>query len=356
MQNCSPGEILLVDDEIESLSGMRDVLSELGYRVKGCLSGGDALAALKERRCDILLTDLVMPDIDGITLMKRAKELDPFIICIMVTGHASIQTAVEVMKEGAFDYITKPYDWKMLRLAVSRALEVRRLMQSEEQMRISRDQWRTFARHSVEGLEKERQRIARELHDGVGQNLIALAMNLNFIRASQTPDNAGETNQRLNDALDILHDIKQTIRNVITDFRPPVLDDFGLLPAILSHSDKFSKHTGLHISVEGDEDMPRLTDFAEITLYRIVQEALTNVAKHAQARNVTICLKQSGAHVLLEIRDDGAGFDVSPSCFTREAGPWGLINMRERAESIGGTLRVVSDKGKGTRIIFEINR
>jgi signal transduction histidine kinase len=353
MQNTPPGTIIIVDDEIESMTAMRDFLSELGYQAKGYLSGRDAVEALQEHGCDLLMTDLMMPEMDGITLMKTAKEIDPQIICIMVTGYGTIQTAVEAMKEGAFDYITKPADWKILRLVLSRAMEVRRLMKSEEQMRISRDQWRAFAGRLAEAQERERQRIARELHDEVGQNLIALGMSL---RNPLTDKRTGKMDPRLSDSLGILADTNQTIRNVIADLRPAVLDDYGLLAALQSHCDRFSKRTGLHVTVHGDEDMPRLTGVAEITLYRIVQEALTNVAKHAQAQNVSILLKQSETTVLLKIADDGTGFDPSVSHHAKEAGTWGLLNMRERAEAIGGTLSVESEIGKGTRVVVEIRK
>lgn len=356
MQKTPCGTIIIVDDEIESMSGMRDFLSELGYPVMGFLSGREALDALQDRQYDLLITDLMMPEMDGISLMKRAKETDPLIICIMVTGHASIQTAVEAMKEGAFDYITKPVDWKILRMIISRALEVRRLMTSAEEMRIARDQARAFARRLAEVQEQERQRIARELHDGFGQHLIALNMHLNSLHDPLTDKETGQTDQRLTDSIGIVSDMTDAIRDIIHDFRPAVLDDFGLLAGIRSLANQFSQHTHLRISVQGDDDMPRLPDFVEITLYRIVQEALNNVAKHAQAANVSIRLKQSGIIVLLEVADDGIGFDITQFGHAKEAGAWGLLNTRERAEAIGGTLSIESEIGKGTRVVVEIER
>ncbi len=357
MQTISPETIIIVDDETGSLSGMQDFLTALGYHVLAFVSGREALKVLHEHRCDLLITDLMMPEMDGMTLMKRAKEIDPLIICMMVTGHATIQTAVDAMKEGAFDYITKPFDWKILRVVIARALEVRRLMLSEEQIRISRDHARTVARHLVEALERERQRIAQELHDGIGQNLIALGMILDSPGGSlpdTTDASPGLTDERLTDARTILSELKQTIRHLITDFRPAVLDDFGLLAAIRSFSEIFSKRTGLCIRVRGDEDMQRLPGLTEISLYRIVQEALTNVVKHAEARNVVISLHQDGTTLRLEIADDGIGFDINhiPKAYEKEA--WGMLNMRERTEAINGTLRFESRKGNGTRVLVEI--
>lgn len=356
MKKTSTGKIIIIDDDIESMTGMRDFLLELGYEVEGYLSGSQALDAIREHKCSLLMTDLMMPVMDGITLMKKAKEIDPLIICIIITGHASIETAVEAMKEGAFDYMTKPLDWKIVRMAISRALEVGRLMQSEEQLRTSRDQWRAFARRSAEIQERERQRISRELHDEIGQNLIALRMNLNSLCNLLTDKHSGQIDQRLTDSIGIVSDMTETIRDIIYNVRPAILDDFGLLAAIKSLSGKLSQYNKLRISVQGDEDMPRLPELAEISLYRIVQEALTNIIKHAQAENVLINLNQSDRSILLTITDDGAGFDTTLARDEMKTGKWGLINMRDRAESVGGTLRVESEKGKGARVTVEVKR
>lgn len=355
MQITSPGTIIIVDDESESLGGMCDYLRELGYRITGCLSGSEALGALIGQRYDLMITDLMMPDMDGIALIQRAKEKDPLMICIMVTGHATIQTAVDAMKEGAFDYITKPLDWKIFRVVISRALEIRRLMQLEEEMRISRDQTRAYARRLAEVQERERQRIAREFHDSFGQNLVGLGMSLNSLRDPLTDRETGRTDQRLIDAIGMVMDMTSAVRDIIYDFRPSILDDFGLLPAIKSLGEKFAKRTQLCISVQGEDGM-RLPDFDEITLYRIVQEALTNIAKHARAKNVRIRMLHSEMNLLLEITDDGIGFDTALSDLPKEPGTWGLLNMRERAEAIGGRLHLESRKGHGTRITVQMKR
>ncbi len=356
MQNTSTGTILIVDDEIQLMEGMRDFLLALGYRVTGCTSAGEALDALAERRHDLMITDLLMPEMDGIALMKRAKGVDPLMICIVVTGHGTIQNAVDAMREGAFDFITKPLNWKILRVIISRALDIRRLMELEEEMRVSRDHTRAYARRLAEIQERERQRIAREFHDGFGQNLVALGLSLNALRESLTDRETGRTDQRLIDALGIVSDMTVTVRDIIHDFRPSVLDDFGLLPALTSLGDTFAKRTRWNISVEGDDGVRRLSDFDEITLYRIVQEALTNAAKHAGATNILIRLRQSEEDVLLEITDDGVGFDAPLPALSKEPPTWGLFNMRERARAIGGTLDIESKRGHGTRIVVRVKR
>jgi diguanylate cyclase (GGDEF)-like protein/PAS domain S-box-containing protein len=135
MKNAHLGRVLIVDDEIEIITVMRDFLIEQGYEAEGYTSGKEALDVLKIRDFDLFLTDLFMPEIDGMTLLKAVLEINPTLVCIVLTGHGTLQSAVEAMKIGAFDYITKPVDWKMLRLILSRAIEIRRLKQSQEKYR-----------------------------------------------------------------------------------------------------------------------------------------------------------------------------------------------------------------------------
>jgi len=129
------GNILFVDDDIEFLTPVGDLLSEWGYKVTRFTTVKDALKALKEQYFDLLLVDLLMPEMDGVELIKAALEVKPLLVCIIITGEGTIQTAVEAMKSGAFDYISKPMDWKMLKTVLSRAIEVRRLKKSEEKYR-----------------------------------------------------------------------------------------------------------------------------------------------------------------------------------------------------------------------------
>ncbi|MDP2753517.1 MAG: response regulator, partial [Nitrospirota bacterium] len=128
------GRLLVVDDEIDTLSPLCDLFTEWGYGVKGFASGKEALEVIKEEDFDVLFADLVMPEMDGIELMKAATEINPHLVCVIITGQGTIQTAVEAMKVGAFDYVLKPLDWKMLRLILSRAIEMRRLRMENLQL------------------------------------------------------------------------------------------------------------------------------------------------------------------------------------------------------------------------------
>ena len=147
-----------------------------------------------------------------------------------------------------------------------------------------------------------------------------------------------------------------SIRDLMANLRPPVLDDYGLLAALRWYGEQVTARTGLPVEVWGQEQMPRLSFVAETALFRIAQEALTNVGKHARATHVTVTLEEVPEGLRLTVADDGSGFDPAALPQRRERSGWGLITMRERAEALGGRLRVDSRPGEGTRIVVEVQR
>jgi PAS domain S-box-containing protein len=147
------GRLMIVDDEIDLLTSLCDILSEIGYETVGFTSGKDALKALKERDFDLLLTDLMMPEMDGIALLRAALEMDPHLVGIIITGQGTIHTAVEAIKIGAFDYVLKPFRLKSLDMTLTRAMRLHQLKESEEKYRsIVEDQTELVCRFLPGGL------------------------------------------------------------------------------------------------------------------------------------------------------------------------------------------------------------
>src|SRR4030042_6247399 len=147
------GRLMIVDDEIDLLTSLCDILSEIGYETVGFTSGKDALKALKERDFDLLLTDLMMPEMDGIALLRAALEMDPHLVGIIITGQGTIHTAVEAIKIGAFDYVLKPFRLKSLDMTLTRAMRLQQLKESEEKYRsIVEDQTELVCRFLPGGL------------------------------------------------------------------------------------------------------------------------------------------------------------------------------------------------------------
>lgn len=204
-------------------------------------------------------------------------------------------------------------------------------------------------RHLNEGLEEEVKRIAHALHDEAGQLLASVHIGL----AEVARDLPSHTAQRLEDVRGLLDKIEEQLRHLSHELRPTILDDLGLRPALEFLADGVSRRTGLQIAVDGSPGR-RLPAPTETALYRIVQEALTNVTKHAQATRVSIRFMRSRRLLRCVVRDDGVGFDV-PAVLTR----WGsrglgLTGIRERLHAVGGTLDIVATPRGGTELIINV--
>ena len=202
---------------------------------------------------------------------------------------------------------------------------------------------RALSRRLVQVEENERRRIARELHDRVGQNLSALNINLDILLGRLADP---VLRKRLEDSLSLVDGTLQSIENVMADLRPPLLDEYGLAAALAWYGEEYAGRTGVRVAVDGKDAGRALRPEAAVALFRIAQEALNNVAKHAGATVVRIAMRADHGDLTLSISDDGCGFDMSQA----PRGRWGMSTMRERAEAAGGRLAVESSPGKGTTV------
>ena len=204
-------------------------------------------------------------------------------------------------------------------------------------------------RHLNETLEQEIQRIARAVHDEAGQLLVAVHLAL----ADAARDLPSPLHNSLQPVFGLLDQIEKQLRRLSHELRPTVLDDLGLAPAIRFLADGFSKRTGLAVPViSGLQE--RLPKNVETTVYRIVQEALTNAAKHSGAQTVKIQLERVGRVLRCAIVDDGTGFDVSEVLGAKPRKGLGLLGIQERLNAIGGTLKFRSAPGKGTELLIQL--
>lgn len=213
---------------------------------------------------------------------------------------------------------------------------------------------RSYARRLTEMDEDLRRKLAAELHDEIGRDLTALNLNLSIIAGALSEETARNIGDRIDDSVSLIGEISRTVRGLMAKLRPPVLDDYGLPAALRWHADLFGKRTGIAVTVEADDRLPRLTAEQEIALFRIAQEALVNCAKHAGARSVYLSLGSDGGTVRLSVVDDGKGFEPASAFPSRTGLGWGLIIMRERAEQVGGTFLLDSSPGNGTRLAVEL--
>jgi PAS domain S-box-containing protein len=225
-----------------------------------------------------------------------------------------------------------------------------------QEIKQSHAQLRALAFRLQEVQEFERRQIAAELHDRVGQNLTGLNLNLRIIENQLTPGSNGAVRSRLVDSLKLVEKTTRQVRDVMADLHPPALDEYGLMAALQWYCGDFSQRTGIAARVVGDEFEPRLPPNIEIAFFRLVQEALNNVAKHARATKVAIVAESSTDSAYLKVADDGQGFDPGIQRMPSADPHWGLIHMQQRAASIGAQLVIDSTPGQGTQISFIMRR
>jgi signal transduction histidine kinase len=234
--------------------------------------------------------------------------------------------------------------------------EVATRKKHEETLQQQKVLLRVLSARLSEVEENERKRLAAELHDLVGQNLTALGINLNIISDLLPADASQAIHSHLQDSTIIMSNTIESIRNVITDLRPAALDDFGLTATIRWYGELFSERTGLTITMNIEELIPRLPVQTENALFRIYQEALTNVQKHAQATEISMFLEEEDGKVRMLIHDNGIGFETADKSSTLERKGWGLEMMGERAIEASGSFIVKSQPGQGTQVKVEVQR
>jgi PAS domain S-box-containing protein len=225
-----------------------------------------------------------------------------------------------------------------------------------EELRSSREELRSLSKRLEQVREEERSQLARELHDQVGQTLTGLTMNLQIVRHQLPPETAQVILRRLEDSAVLLNETTLLVRDVMSDLRPPMLDDYGLVSAVKWYCHNFSLRTGINIQVYGKELQPRLPEYAEIILFRIIQEALNNIAKYAGVNQADLHIEDHPDRACISISDQGTGFNLEEVNSPERKPHWGLLNMEERARSIGGLFTITTAPGKGTRIAVEIEK
>jgi two-component system sensor histidine kinase UhpB len=305
--------------------------------------------ALERGRVDAVLTDHNMPRFDSFAALKLAKAADPDLPVLVVSGEMSEDLAVAALHAGADDFILKS---RLFRVgpALSRSLQAaaqrRAGRAAAAALADSEARLHELARHLESAKEEERRRIASEIHDDIGSMLTALRFET--VALARHLKGRGVEAPRLPMMLDLIGQLVAASHRIQHKLRPPVLDA-GLPAALQWLVGSFGQRTGVKARFESNREDVALSPDACAALYRAAQEALANVAKHAQARNVTVQLFASDEEVSLEISDDGVGFDTG---LLASAPGFGLRALLERARGLGGWAEVSSGADGGTTLMF----
>jgi PAS domain S-box-containing protein len=214
------------------------------------------------------------------------------------------------------------------------------------ELELSHERLRALSRRLLEIQEEERGRLARDLHDDIGQALTALKIQVESLRpAAGDEAQRDRVAQRVEECVETIQSTLERVRQLSLSLRPPQLDDLGLAAALRSHLDRQARVAGLASYFDADEAPSDIEPETETACFRVAQEAITNVLRHARARNVWVRLFDSGGRLALSVRDDGLGFDV------QSVHGLGLAGMEERTALAGGSLELCAMPGKGTVVL-----
>ncbi len=369
--------ILLIEDDPVAVEMTRAFLGNEGdrFQLEWRNRLQDGLVRRSQGGIDLILLDFSLPDSEGIETFEIVYQQAPDVAIIPLTAVRDEELAVRAIQMGAQDYIFKgSIDQQVLLRSIRYAIERKRteeelrrahdelerrvlertkeLSAANERLREqiserqrAEDELRRLSNRLVDVQERERRSIARELHDEIGQLLTGLKLALET--AALLPADAAKA--RIDQTLYLVNELMGRIRELSLDLRPAMLDDLGLLPALLWHFERYSSQTGVRVTFKHSGiDDGRLNPGVETATYRIVQEALTNVARYARVDAAKVTIFADAENLTAQIEDHGLGFD--PSATLAAAHSSGLTGMRERAQLVGGKLAIDSAPGMGTKI------
>jgi len=348
-----PVQLLVVEDSELDYELLLALLSRGGRRVRArrVEDEGGMLAALRAGPVDAVITDHNLPRFDSLASIAVAKRHDPDLPVIVVSGEMSEELAVEALQAGADDFILKSRLFRMgpaLDRSLRTAAEGRAGREAATALARSEARLRELTRHLETAKEEERHRIAREIHDDIGATLTALRFEL--VALARQVGRESELAPRVDSMVGLLEQAVAASQSIQHKLRPPVLDA-GLVAALQWLVRSFAARTAIRASFETNREEVPLPGECAAAFYRVAQESLANISKHAQAQNVTVQLFDSGGEVTLEVSDDGVGFDTAMLQATPGFGLRGLI---ERARGFGGWAEVSSAPGRGATVMFSV--
>ncbi len=336
---------LFVEDSQTDYSLLLRLLRVAGYAVEAVRVETEAgmRAALANGPWDVVISDHNLPDFSSLGALQllKASGLDvPFII---VSGAIGEDIAVEAMIAGADDYILKS---RLPRLvpALKRSLAA---ATSRRQERAMRQRLRRLSAHLEEVKDSERKAIAREIHDDIGGLLTSLTFDLAWLQ-NHAPDD--KVRDRLQNMSALLGEARGSVQRILRELRPPMLE-LGVVAALEWQAQDFTRRHGIPCHFISNRENIVVSEGISSTLFRVCQEALTNIAKHAQAKAVNLEVFVDTSNITLEITDDGVGLDEGS---LSKAGSYGLLGMRERAAGLDGWLEVNSAPGRGTGVMLSL--
>jgi len=348
-------KILLLEDDIADAELIKRLLSRSGLRFTARVVSDrkEFTEALQEEEFHIVLSDHQLPQFSSVEALKIIKEKKLDVIFILVTGAVSEEFAVSIIQQGADDYLLKN-NLQRLPAAILQAMEKRKIQHAkriaEDELKGSREQLRQLFFYTQNIREEERARIAREIHDELGQQLTGLKMDV-FWLGKQLQSPPAAIQDKMKGMIDLIDSTVRSVRRISSELRPGILDDLGLVAALDWQSNEFQKRTEIECRFQSETNEQHFEKNISTGIFRIFQETLTNVARHAEATKISSTLEQDNQTIILTINDNGKGFDEKQLSAKRTLG---IVGMGERAAMMGGELKINSAPGKGTTTVLKV--
>ena len=348
--------VLIVEDETITAHHLRQALTRLGYQVLGVAADGRTALSLIEQVCpSLILADIGLDgDLDGIEVATRALH-QWNIPTVFLTAYSDPETMRRTKATEPYGYLVKPFAEQDLHATVEIALQRRDLAASRERqvkatahvLGRTQEELSEMSARLLSAQEQERERIARDLHDDVGQRVALLHMDLERMWGKIPPVVQDTAGAEFRAVLGRVAELSKDLRNLSHDLHPPILDDLGLEIALRELCETFQERHATPVRFSARNVPAEIPPATAIALYRIVQESLQNIAKHADADAVHVALIGGTETIELSVRDNGSGFDPGTQ---KSASGLGLVSMTQRAKLAGGTLEIESHLNTGTRI------
>ncbi len=345
--------ILCLEDNPYDRQLMMEALAAEGFRCEFVHAGTreEYEAAFRGGKFDLILSDYSLPSYGGLAALTHARQLQPETPFVLVSGTIGEELAVESLKAGATDCVLKEH--------LDRLGEVvrRALREAEERMkrRDVEEALRALTARLQASREEERMSIAREIHDEMGEALTGFKLGLAWIRRRWYARAKNVSRRQVFAKIDELGALADAtadrVRKICAELRPNVLDDLGLVPAIQWQAREFQSRTGIRCSLRLPAAALDVPAEQATAIFRIFQEILTNVARHAGASTVLVSLKKTETNLLLRVADNGRGIDPAAIASNHSLG---LLGMRERAALLNGTLEIRGLPGRGTTVQVDL--
>jgi len=376
-QSQERSRLLIVEDDEAQLRTLTAIMRAEGFEVAGCSTASEALKNLERGGFAVAVVDLQLPDLPEEQLLTRLRAVTDDVRVIINTGYGSYESARDAVNLGAFAYVEKAGDPGEIVRHVHRAfharlrryaedlesavaertrelreanetlrLEIAERKRAEERVKAHQQRLRSLGAELAVAEEQERRRIAVGLHDNVVQTLALAKTKLEGLAARKS---AAQISQAILEIRGLVDQSVHDTRSLLFDLSPVALYELGFEPAVESLLERIQAAHRLATRFRTDGLPKPMTNDVRVVLFRGVREVVQNVVKHAQARSVGVSVGRDGETILVEVQDDGVGFDTEKVLSVHDAARgFGLFDVRERLDYLGGSLTIQSEPGKGT--------